>query len=1274
LAYSHSTQNRFRNPAIALITSLVLSGLVLLAPVTQEANASGATSQRLEFESVSNARVILGDLASRSQRKSLAKSGAASPFTYTGTDSLTEATYQYQSDRNYTSTANLRESDERSTTLTYQSATNQTYRSKTGVLKLNNSGSIPGTPTGGTSRNTKAGFVTYGSAFGPQVYSKPFWGTSSYAVNFSWWAAGAGDEYEIYAFLVKLPGFDQQACTVNNAASSSFGVAADHSILAYGRGFASTQWTLASNSIPETSCYRVRFVHGTYDATGGLVVGAEFYVADFELGLGQVISFDQPSDYIRSSANQTFTASVSSNAVGASIVLTSTTTTVCTVSGTTVTIRANQSGTCTLKADSAAVGAYGSAASVFRSFTVRSSAVAPVNNGGNVVAGTRTVCNTLTAQLGEWGDGGSPLTSTTYQWLRNNSAISSSTNATYTPVAADSGKEIKYRVTRTNAIGSTTATSSGVTVVDLRISTISVNVSSEQFFIADFNSCSYSYAVDVASSEITLTAAAFGATVTGSTVIQVSGSTVVSGQPSQVLTLVPGVNTVSIVVNSGSLAQTTTLTITYNPGATAVATAPSTVSSTSATLTGVGNANSASELAVDFLWSTYSDMSVFTTSPASNPSASGYVASVYSAAIDNLTNSLTVYYQLRVGTVLSATFSFTTPAAPFVITDGALDISKNGATLSGTVIPNLPTSISFQLSTDLNSLSTSPLRLLSIVTTADGVESLSQSVEVDGLEPGTTYYFRMVGVNAVASNYGSIISFTTLADAPLITASAVLTLSATAALLPGSVDPQGATTDVLLKWSTDSALASGVTTVTPAPSRAFGNIERQLSYRLTGLTQGVVYYFRYEASNGVGGTVSSAIISFSPAPAAAPTLTGPAEVSSSETITVNISFSQAVTGFAKEDIVFTGDTTGWTLGTLSGSGTDYSITITPNPLLVRRGAIQLEVPEGVANTSGTLNLAGTLLSILVDVGIAAPTISYTALTYSFRVGDAITIPAPTNTGGQFATIELSPDTDAGITFDELTGAFGGNAMRVLETIFYTITATNPAGSHVTTISITIFPALVKTEEQPPSFTGPKPVVFIPRVIPSNTPTTVRVEGTGLRQVTGMTHLGNKLQFRIISAEVIELTLPGLSIGIKEVRFEYGAGAIVSYLNALEVVSARAAAEASASPTLSPILESAPRKTSIFGFVPGLTRFDANGRKQMAQVIKRLRGAKEIACVGFTMGPTVLRRDVRLSYNRAEVVCRQLAKAFPNAKITRLEGRQDLRSGSKIRRVEIEWKS
>jgi hypothetical protein len=200
-----------------------------------------------------------------------------------------------------------------------------------------------------------------------------------------------------------------------------------------------------------------------------------------------------------------------------------------------------------------------------------------------------------------------------------------------------------------------------------------------------------------------------------------------------------------------------------------------------------------------------------------------------------------------------------------------------------------------------------------------------------------------------------------------------------------------------------------------------------------------------------------------------------------------------------------------------------------------------------------------------------------------------------------------------------------------------------------------------------TYTGPVVSTFTPRILEANQSQTVRVFGQQLDQIIGISHKGIALSFTIISSRELEVRIPALSAGIKELKFDVGAAGIITHLNALEVRDT----PAWQSPAPNPPVTTAPtRKSTIWGFVAGLARLDSNGTKNLTTITLRLAKAKEITCIGFTMGPTATARDIRLSYNRASVICKRLAVSIPGLKVIRIEGRQETKVGDRVRRVEI----
>ena len=438
--------------------------MAYLVPPIGRAQVASALSP--VFENTAPAGVSLGSLASRSQCGTLTKQGIG-PYTMSGTDASSGDPYSYVTNKNYTQPAQMYESGEADASIQsmyFATWQNQAYADRSGVLQLYSSGNI------GAYSNSCNEHATYGSAFGPEIWTEAFPANAGQALSFDWAAAGGGDDYESYGYLVKVQ---------PSANGYDYGSSATSTLVAYGRGQLQG-WTTSTGTIPSTGHYRFRFINGTYDATGGKVLGASMYIDTVVIvGDPSVITFSQPSDIIRAGSNQTFNVSASATS-GATVSFTSNTTSRCTVgassdsngtSTATVTVLANQTGTCSISANSGSTGNYIAASTVTQSFSILQGAIAPTTSGGTSISGDIGYGETLTANDGTWGDGGSAITSTSYQWQSCNPSscswtnISGATLASYTIGLADIGNQIRVQVTKTNSIGSLTANSSASATV-----------------------------------------------------------------------------------------------------------------------------------------------------------------------------------------------------------------------------------------------------------------------------------------------------------------------------------------------------------------------------------------------------------------------------------------------------------------------------------------------------------------------------------------------------------------------------------------------------------------------------------------------------------------------------------------------------------------------------------------------------------------------------------------------------------------------------------------
>lgn len=88
---------------------------------------------------------------------------------------------------------------------------------------------------------------------------------------------------------------------------------------------------------------------------------------------------------------------------------------------------------------------------------------APVNSSLPAISGTVAIGQVLTCSTGSWY--GTATITYAYQWTRSGSNIGSATSSTYTLVSGDAGLPIACKVTATNGLGSTLATSVAVATI-----------------------------------------------------------------------------------------------------------------------------------------------------------------------------------------------------------------------------------------------------------------------------------------------------------------------------------------------------------------------------------------------------------------------------------------------------------------------------------------------------------------------------------------------------------------------------------------------------------------------------------------------------------------------------------------------------------------------------------------------------------------------------------------------------------------------------------------
>ncbi len=232
---------------------------------------------------------------------------------------------------------------------------------------------------------------------------------------------------------------------------------------------------------------------------------------------------------------------------------------------------------------------------------------------------------------------------------------------------------------------------------------------------------------------------------------------------------------------TGSILSFSTAAVLASP--TVVSQAASALTLTTATLNGTINPNLTPITGIQFIYGTVADLSSGSTTATLDDgtgtaalTAGGSSTQAFTSDVTGLSGGTTYYYKIRACTsalsgsypsvtcssfVDSAIVSFVASAVPTATTNAASAIGASVATLNGTINANYAsTTVTFVYSTvaDLSSGTTTVSG-----GTVTGSTGTAVSAGISGLTSSTTYYFRVVGVNANGTTNGSILNFTTSA-------------------------------------------------------------------------------------------------------------------------------------------------------------------------------------------------------------------------------------------------------------------------------------------------------------------------------------------------------------------------------------------------------------------------------------------------------------------------------------------------------------------------------
>jgi len=201
------------------------------------------------------------------------------------------------------------------------------------------------------------------------------------------------------------------------------------------------------------------------------------------------------------------------------------------------------------------------------------------------------------------------------------------------------------------------------------------------------------------------------------------------------------------------------------------------------------------------------------------------------------------------GTTYGRDESFYTepPGLPSIDETASSSVTPEGAVLEAEVNPSFgPTVIRFQYGTSISYGSRTPP---SESIGEDGVDHLAKG-SITGLQPATTYHYRVLAVNFSGLATGPDETFNTT-GLPTVAATVAAAISRTTATLSAQVKPGFSPTTYRFEYGTGTSYGEN----TPeSASIGSDNFAHEVSASLAGLAPGTTYHYRVLATNSVGTT------------------------------------------------------------------------------------------------------------------------------------------------------------------------------------------------------------------------------------------------------------------------------------------------------------------------------------------------------------------------------------------------------------------------------------
>jgi phosphodiesterase/alkaline phosphatase D-like protein len=302
----------------------------------------------------------------------------------------------------------------------------------------------------------------------------------------------------------------------------------------------------------------------------------------------------------------------------------------------------------------------------------------------------------------------------------------------------------------------------------------------------------------------------------------------------------------------------------------------SAVSAVSATLEGTVNPGGQATT----WWFEYGKTTAYGSKTTTRNAGNGTADVDISAAVTGLTGGTDYHYRLvasnGAGTVRGADGVFTTLQGPEATTGGASDVDLDSATVAGTIDPNgFETTWWVEYGTSKDYTNETGRQ-----SAGSGSNAVGVTIGLTGLQPATTYHYRVAASSVAGTVAGADRTFTTAA-LPTAKTKPATSISSTSAKLNGTIDPNGRVS----QWWFEYGETTSYGTKSPTQNGGRGVKDVAVSRTVKGLKRDRTYHFRVVVRTDVATVYGEdAIFSTGRAPTVA---TSPASAVGSTTAVLN---------------------------------------------------------------------------------------------------------------------------------------------------------------------------------------------------------------------------------------------------------------------------------------------------------------------------------------------------------------------------------------------------